>query len=76
MITPITVDVNVPELSALIAVAELFDHPQTGGILGSNVDLDSMQPDLVEQIVRNQCHRGRRHTSARHIWRHPIADAR
>ncbi|MEN9288350.1 MAG: hypothetical protein RLZ88_1020 [Actinomycetota bacterium] len=76
VIAPITVDVNVAALGSLIPKPKLLHDAKRGSILGTNIDLHSVQTNYCKQVIGCQGHRGRRHSPARKLRRNPVAEHR
>lgn len=74
VVAPISVDVNVRELGALVSKAEFFNHTQRCRVFWPYVDLHTMQSNDVEQVVSDQRNRNRCDVFAGHIRANPIAD--
>src|SRR5690625_2467928 len=74
VVAPVAVDVEVAPPHALVAEAELGHHPQAGGVLRADVDLQAVQAQLGEAVVAGQRDRRRDDAPAGHVPAHPVAD--
>ena len=76
VISPRPVDVNETFLQTLEPEAEFFDDAEGRRVFGSDVDLNSVESDVVEEIVGHEGHCGWCDTATRHLGRYPVTDGR
>src|SRR3954449_12776737 len=59
VVAPAPVDVEITGRVADLRETELLHDPQAGGVLGTDRNLDTVQPQLEQAVVDGQRHGGR-----------------
>src|SRR5699024_11921229 len=65
VVSPVSVDVQVPRCQANARKSELLDDPQARGVLRPDGDLDAVHTGTREQMIAHQCHRHRHDAASR-----------